>query len=304
MGERPEVSVALGSPIIQRKKVSVLNAMINPALQEVIAVLGHPAAGNPAQFLFERVVAHDSLDWRFLTLEVAPDRLAEALAGVSALGFAGCMLAGPLTEPAVGLTTSVSPAAQFAGGCNLLERSKDGQLVGHLTLGRGALDSICLHADPLKTHSLILGTNLLARSLALEFTLAGAPGITIVDPWDHQASVLAEAINAVEGGNASAAEDELGSMDENVGIVIATEDNRPIPADFQLPELREDIVVVDTSLDPKASATLKAATNANSCKIDGLEVTACIMALNFRNLTGIETDTGSLREALDEFLDY
>ena len=304
MGERPEVSVALGSPIIQRKKVSVLNAMINPALQEVIAVLGHPAAGNPAQFLFERVVAHDSLDWRFLTLEVAPDRLAEALAGVSALGFAGCMLAGPLTEPAVGLTTSVSPAAQFAGGCNLLERSKDGQLVGHLTLGRGALDSICLHADPLKTHSLILGTNLLARSLALELTLAGAPGITIVDPWDHQASVLAEAINAVEGGNASAAEDELGSMDENVGIVIATEDNRPIPADFQLPELRDDIVVVDTSLDPKASATLKAATNANSCKIDGLEVTACIMALNFRNLTGIETDTGSLREALDEFLDY
>ena len=304
MGERPEVSVALGSPIIQRKKVSVLNAMINPALQEVIAVLGHPAAGNPAQFLFERVVAHDSLDWRFLTLEVAPDRLAEALAGVSALGFAGCMLAGPLTEPAVGLTTSVSPAAQFAGGCNLLERSKDGQLVGHLTLGRGALDSICLHADPLKTHSLILGTNLLARSLALELTLAGAPGITIVDPWDHQASVLAEAINAVEGGNASAAEDELGSMDENVGIVIATEDNRPIPADFQLPELREDIVVVDTSLDPKASATLKAATNANSCKIDGLEVTACIMALNFRNLTGIETDTGSHREALDESLDY
>jgi len=304
LGERPEVSVALGSPIIQRKKVSVLNAMINPALQEVIAVLGHPAAGNPAQFLFERVVAHDSLDWRFLTLEVAPNRLAEALAGVSALGFAGCMLAGPLTEPAVGLTTSVSPAAQFAGGCNLLERSKDGQLVGHLTLGRGALDSICLHADPLKTHSLILGTNLLARSLALELTLAGAPGITIVDPWDHQASVLAEAINAVEGGNASAAEDELGSMDENVGIVIATEDNRPIPADFQLPELREDLVVVDTSLDPKASATLKAATDANSCQIDGLEVTACIMALNFRNLTGIETDTGSLREALDEFLDY
>ena len=125
-----------------------------------------------------------------------------------------------------------------------------------------------------------------------------------MDPWDHQASVLAEAINAVEGGNASTCEDELASMDENVGIVIATEDNRPIPADFQLPELREDLVVVDTSLDPKASATLKAATNANSCQIDGLEVTTCIMALNFRNLTGIETDTGSLREALDEFLDY
>lgn len=278
--------------------------MINPALQEVIAILGHPAAGNPAQFLFERVVAHDSLDWRFLTLEVAPTRLADALAGVSALGFRGCMLAGPLREPAVGLTTSVSPAAQFAGGCNLLERSKDGQLVGHLTLGRGTLDSIRFHADPSTTQTLILGTNLLARSLALELTLAGTQGLIIVDPWDNQASTLAEAINSVDGGNALAAQNASTLVDKNVGIVIVTEENRPIPTDFQLPELREDLVVVDTSLDPKASATLKAASNANSCKIDGLEVTACIMALNFRNLTGIETDTESLREALDEFLDY
>ena len=69
--------------------------MTNPALQEVIALLGHPAAGNPAQFLFERVVARDSLDWRFLTLETAPSRLTDALAGISALGFRGCILAGP-----------------------------------------------------------------------------------------------------------------------------------------------------------------------------------------------------------------
>lgn len=278
--------------------------MINPALQEVIAVLGHPAAGNPAQFLFERVVAHDSLDWRFLTLEVAPARLANALAGVSALGFGGCMLAGPLQQIAVGFTTSVSPAAQFAGGCNLLERSKDGHLVGHLTLGRGVLDSIRLHADPSTTRSLIIGTNLLARSLALELTLAGAPGITIVDPWDNQASTLAKTINTVEGGNATAVENEVARANQDIGIVIAAEDNRPVPDDFQLPEFREDLVVVDTSLDPKASVTLKAATNANSCLIDGLETTACIMAINFRNLTGIETDTDALREALDEFLDY
>ena len=286
------------------KESTVLNAMINPALQEVIAVLGHPAAGNPAQFLFERAVANDSLDWRFLTLEVAPARLADALAGVSALGFVGCMLAGPLQQIAVGFTTSVSPAAQFAGGCNLLERSKDGHLVGHLTLGRGVLDSIRRHADPSTTRSLILGTNLVARSLALELTLAGAPGITIVDPWDNQASALAKAINAVEGGNASAVENEVARANQDIGIVIATEDNRPVPDDFQLPEFREDFVVVDTSLDPKASVTLKAATNANSCLIDGLEATACIMAINFRNLTGIETDTDALREALDEFLDY
>ena len=278
--------------------------MTNPALQEVIALLGHPAAGNPAQFLFERVVARDSLDWKFLTLEVAPSRLANALIGVSAMGFCGCMLAPPLQESAIGLTTSASPAAKFAGGCNLLECTKDGQLIGHLTLGRGALDSIRLHADPTTANILLLGTNLLSRSLALELTLAGTLGITIADPWDAQASVLTDAINAIEGGNARTVEDALTLSYESIDIVIATEENRPLPTEFRLPKFREDLVVVDTSLDPKASSIIKEATAANSCQIDGLEVTAATMAINFRDLTGFEPDTEALREALDEFLDY
>ncbi len=278
--------------------------MTNPALQEVIALLGHPAAGNPAQFLFERVLARDSLDWRFLTLETAPSRLTDALAGISALGFRGCILAGPLREPAIDLTTSASPAAQFAAGCNLLECTKDEKLVGHLTLGRGALDSIRLHVDPTATNILLLGTNLLARSLALELTLSGISGITIADPWDGQATVLADAVNAIEDGHATVIENELPPTCESVDIVIATEEVRPFPPNFQLPELREDLVVVDTSLDPKASPILKAATAANSCQIDGLEVTTATMAINFRSLTGIEPDTEALREALDEFLDY
>ncbi len=278
--------------------------MTNPALQEVIALLGHPAAGNPAQFLFERVVARDSLDWRFLTLETAPSRLTDALAGISALGFRGCILAGPLREPAIDLTTSASPAAQFAAGCNLLECTKDGKLVGHLTLGRGALDSIRLHVDPTTTNILLLGTNLLARSLALELTLSGTLGITIADPWDGQAALLADAVNAIEGGRATVVEDKLPPTCDSVDIVIATEEVRPFPPNFQLPELREDLVVVDTSLDPKASPIIKAATAANSCQVDGLEVTTATMAINFRSLTGIEPDTEALREALDEFLDY
>ena len=160
------------------------------------------------------------------------------------------MLAGPLQELAVGFTTSVRLAARFAGGCNLLEQSKDGGLLGHLTLGRGVLDSIRLHTDPSTTRAHSRDES--SRSfLALELTLGGIPGITIVDPWDDQASALAEAVNAVEGGNASAAENKVVPMDEDLGIVIATEEDRLLPGDFQLPEFREDLVVVDTSLDPK-----------------------------------------------------
>ena len=66
--------------------------------------------------------------------------------------------------------------------------------------------------------------------------------------------MLAEAINSVDGGNALAAQNASALTEKNRKIiVIATEDNRPMPTDFQLHELREDLVVVDTSLDPKTS---------------------------------------------------
>ncbi|MEI6637827.1 MAG: hypothetical protein WCO99_14775, partial [Planctomycetota bacterium] len=63
--------------------------MTSPALQEIIALLGCPAAGNPAQYLFERAIEAAELDWRFITFDVAADDVAAAVAGAAALGFRG-----------------------------------------------------------------------------------------------------------------------------------------------------------------------------------------------------------------------
>ena len=38
--------------------------MTSPALQEVVAVLASPAAGNPSQYLFERAIERAGLDAR------------------------------------------------------------------------------------------------------------------------------------------------------------------------------------------------------------------------------------------------
>jgi shikimate dehydrogenase len=70
--------------------------MTSPALQEVVAVLASPAAGNPSQYLFERAFAAAGLDWRMITCDVAPGRLTEAIGGAAALGFRGCLVSGPL----------------------------------------------------------------------------------------------------------------------------------------------------------------------------------------------------------------
>ena len=68
-------------------------------------------------------------------------------------------------------------------------------------------------------------------------------------------------------------------------------------------DFRDDLVVADASLSPQTSPVLAEASAARACRVDGLEIATAIMAINFRQLTGIDPDTDLLREALDEVLD-
>lgn len=60
--------------------------------EPVVLVIGHPIAGNPAQFALER--AFDSLDlpWRVLSCDVPPAQIDEAIVGAEVLGFRGLLL--------------------------------------------------------------------------------------------------------------------------------------------------------------------------------------------------------------------
>jgi shikimate 5-dehydrogenase len=61
-------------------------------------------------------------------------------------------------------------------------------------------------------------------------------------------------------------------------------------------------VVADTLLAPRLSRAAAEAARHGGCIVDGLEIHAARMAIDFQALTGREADTEMLREALDEFL--
>ena len=50
--------------------------------QPILALVGNPVAGNPTQYMMEKAFAQHGLDCRFLTLEVAPDDLGDAVRGM------------------------------------------------------------------------------------------------------------------------------------------------------------------------------------------------------------------------------
>ena len=276
--------------------------MTSPALQDIVALLGCPAAGNPAQYLFERAIVAARLDWRFLTCDVPPDRLAQALGGVEALGFRGCLLSGPLREAAAPLLASLSPACRFAGAASLVEAGPTG-LVGHVTDGRGIVEALRTHADLAAARVLLVGAGVTGRATALELALARCPGIVVVDRDAERAARLAEALGAIEGcGPVELLPVGEGPIEipETVGIVIATPpDGEPSP---RLAGLRSDLVLVDSALVDQPSALVAAGREAGCCLVDGLEIHVEKTAIDFQTLTGAEADPDMLREALEEYL--
>ena len=277
--------------------------MTSPALQEIVALLGCPAAGNPAQYLFERAIEAAGIDWRFVTFDVEPERIAEAIAGVAALGFRGCLLAGPLQAAAAALVATTTPAATFSGGVSLIDRQPEG-LVGHMTEGRGVIEALRSHVDPAAAPVLILGGGPAARATALELALARCPEILICDPLAERAEAAVAALNALDGAAATvlpwAATIEIPAA---LGIVISAlpaEGAEPLPG---LIGLRGDMAVADLPLVPQPSPLIALAAAAGACPIDGLEIYSEKMAIDFQTWTGSTPDTDMLREALDEFLD-
>lgn len=273
--------------------------MTSPALQEIIALLGCPAAGNPAQYLAERALAEAGLDWRFLTLDVGPDRIAAALAGVDALGFRGCVLSGPLRGLAAAHVATLSPTATFSRAVSLVERQPTG-LVGHMTDGRGLLEAVRSHADPAGEGVLIVGAGPTARATALELSLAGAATILICNRTPDAAATLVDALSGVDGALASVLpwQPEI-VVPEEVGIVISAVPAEARPA---FAGLRKDHVVADFALVPQPSPVVAAARHHGACAIDGLEIHCAKTAIDFHTWTGIEPDTDLLRELLDEYL--
>jgi shikimate dehydrogenase len=277
--------------------------MTSPALQEIVALLGCPAAGNPAQYLFERAIEAAGIDWRFVTFDVEPERIAEAIAGVAALGFRGCLLADPLQEAAAALVATTTPAATFSGGVSLIDRQPEG-LVGHMTEGRGVIEALRSHVDPAAAPALILGCGPAARATALELALARCPEILLCDPLAERAEAAVAALNALDGAAATVLPWEATiEIPAAVGIVVSAlpaEGAEPLP---ELIGLRGDMVVADLPLVPQPSPLIALAAAAGACPIDGLEIYAEKMAIDFQTWTGSTPDTDMLREALDEFLD-
>ncbi|MCP4166437.1 MAG: shikimate dehydrogenase [Chloroflexi bacterium] len=276
-------------------------------LSDLVGVFGYPVAENPTIVMQEAAFRAKGLNWRYLNIEVRPEQLADAVAGLRAFNMRGINLTIPHKIAIIPLLDALSPEAELMGAVNTVV-VEHGKLVGNNTDGKGFVQSLREDAgmDPAGKRVVFLGAGGAARAMAVEMALAGASHITIANRTPERGLSLVELLNEK---TPTQAEFEHWQGDYSVPdgadiLANATSiglfpDVEAIPA-IDLNSISPELLVCDVIPNPPHTAFLQAAAAHGARTLDGLGMLVGQGAIAFRMWTGVDAPTDVMREALEE----
>lgn len=274
---------------------------------ELVGVFGYPVAENPTVVMQEAGFRARGLNWRYLTIEVRPEQLADAMRGLRAMNFAGINLTIPHKVAVIQYLDGLSPEAELIGAVNTVVR-EDGRYIGHNTDGKGFVGSVRDDAgmDPRGKRVVFLGAGGAARAMAVEMALAGAAHITIVNRTAKRGQKLARLLNEKtpakaefvhwQGSYVVPAEVDILANATSIGLYPDVDTLPPVALD----SLRPDLLVCDVIPNPPQTAFLKAAQARGARTLDGLGMLVGQGAIAFKMWTGVDAPVDVMRRALEE----
>lgn len=281
--------------------------MSSQAVQPIVALISDPVGGNPTQYMIEKAFAHHDLDWRYLTAEVSPGNLAEAIRGIRALGFSGGHCGNPHKEAILPLLDRTTETVDAIGAANLIFR--DGEdLVGENTEGRGLVDLLGRVTDPAEKRVVLLGAGHAARAVGIELAKAGAVEITVVDRTEQRGGKLAGLLagNYHVAASAVTWQDEYEVPAETDLLINATSLGAEDPdavLPIRLESLTPEMIVADMTADPPRTWLLREAEQRGCTTLDGLAMFIEQAAIGIKIWTGVDPDRDVMRDAVEEFLE-
>jgi len=273
--------------------------------QQLTSVFGRPVAENPTQAMIEAAYRHHGLAWRYLTIEVAPEGLGDAVRGFRAMGFAGGNLTIPHKVAVIPHLDGLTDAARKIEAVNCLFW-RDGKLLGENTDGKGFVSSLREVADPAGKRVVLLGAGGAARAIGVELALAGAKRITVVNRSEGRGKELLRILT-----ERTAAEAEFVRWEgdyrvpEGTDVVVNSTSiglfpdvEARVPIDVE--SLKSGMVVADVIPNPPVTRLVRDARAKGCTVIDGLGMLVNQGVIGFRLWTGVDPDPAVMRRALEE----
>lgn len=261
---------------------------------ELVGVLGTPVAENPTGVMQEAAFRELGLNWRYLTIEVKPERLADAMLGIRAMGFRGINLTIPHKVAVIPHLDALSESAKLIGAVNTVRREGD-RLIGENTDGLGFLRGLRDDAkvDPAGKRIVLLGAGGAARAIATELLLAGAANIEIVNRGRERGEDLASDLQKLGRGGVQFKlwPDPVYEVQPNIDVLVNATSVGLFPNVDAMPavDLRaasKSMLVADAVFNPAETRFLRAA------KANGFPVLDGLSMLVYQGVIGFEIWTG------------
>jgi shikimate dehydrogenase len=276
-------------------------------IEEIVCCMGQPVAGNPTQFMIERAFAAAGLEWRYLTLEVAPEDLGDAVRGMRAMGFRGGNFTIPHKVAVIEYLDRLSDAAELMGAVNCVVREDDA-LVGENTDGKGFLQSLRGIMDPQGKKAVVMGAGGAGRAIAVELGLSGVGEVVIVNRTAERGESLVQLLSQrleVPSRFVHLSSDFV--VDEDTDLLVNATSIGLNDADARIPldvdSLRPEMAVADVIFNPPQTRLIREAAERGCSVLDGLGMLVSQGVISFQIWTGVTPDPNVMREALEEYLE-
>ncbi|MGA2143034.1 MAG: shikimate dehydrogenase [Brevinematales bacterium] len=273
---------------------------------ELIGVFGHPVSENPTVVMHEAGFRALGLNWRYLTIEVYPEDLENAMKGLRAFNMRGINLTIPHKVEVLKYLDEVKSDAALMGDVNTVIRAGD-KLIGENTDGKGFMRSLAVDAgiSPEGKEVVVLGAGGAARSITVELALAGAKKITIVNRSTGRGRILSELLSSK-----TPVESEFVpwkgpySIPANTGILVNATSIGLFPNSSDKPDIdynsiRPGMTVCDVIHTP-VTPFLAEAKSRGAITVDGLGMLVYQGAIGFKLWTGIDAPVKEMHLALSK----
>lgn len=277
---------------------------------ELVGVFGHPVAENPTTVMQEAAFQALNLDWRYLTIEVLPQDLSDAMKGMRAFNMRGINLTIPHKVAVLEHLDEVAPDAKLMGAVNTVRRGGS-KLIGENTDGKGFIQSLRLEAetDPAAANVVLLGAGGAARAISVELALAGSENITIVNRTAERGIALTNLLNQETSVKASFVSwDEPYRVPNDTDILVNATSIGLYPNITAKPRIdydtiESDMIVCDVIPNPPRTPLLQEAEARGAKTLDGLGMLVYQGAIGFEMWTGFDAPVEVMHKSLSAAFD-
>lgn len=276
---------------------------------ELVGLFGKPVAENPTGVMQEAAFAAVGLNWRYLTLEVEPTNLANAVEGARALGIKGFNLTIPHKVAVMQYLDDITLEARIIGAVNTVRREGN-RWIGENTDGKGFMRGLTNDAeiDPNDKNVVILGAGGAARAIATELALAGIARLNLINrSKDRVEQVVQDLQNSTDVDVTYEIWHGTYDVPSDVDLLINATSIGLYPdidamPDINLSAAKKDILVSDAVFNPAETKFLKYASSLNLQTLDGLSMLVYQGVLGFEMWTGEQAPESVMKEALQQAL--